>query len=139
MGGSARAVPNGRGGVARCFSSLPPRSRRKDGVQREKRGRRRLLDSLLGHASANYFTMLPRTLLPPPQTSVSFLRVPFSLRSLSFPDFLLGELRALMLLVFSLVRTALSSPPPRIPACRRMLLEGIRRSAHGSSPVVAPH
>lgn len=82
-----------------------------------------------------------------PVTSVLFLRVPSPLRN-TFPslppptDFPpRNRASALMLHVFSLVRAAFPHPSldhPRPPR-RRMLLEGIRRGAHGSSPVVAPH
>lgn len=103
---------------------------------------RRLLDSpwtrlgkLLYNASARVVPSLSSSFHP--MASVSFLQVPLSFRSLS----LLEVPRALMLLlVFSLVQAALASPLALHPcARRRMLLEGIRRGAHGSSLVVALH
>lgn len=86
------------------------------------RGKRRLFDSHLGHASANYFTMLPHVTSVPRKggTSISFLRVPLSRGSLPPPvAFHCEAARALMLLVFSLVRAALTSSPacPRVGGC----------------------
>jgi len=87
---------------------------------------------LPGHALANYFTMLPHAIF-----------------SHLYPDYLLlvssnSAFTSLLEIARANASRIFSRPnhpyfTPRMPERRRMLLEGIRRGAHGSSPVVAPH